>query len=200
MSPLSPEKSDTAKCEHCGKSESKTKLKKKPYCSTTCARAAKVSATNATTNGAATPPADVNGDEKKINVEAITIEQPAASPTSSTATTPSSSSAGKRPSSQTNGTGASEPKKPALELNGDDDEQESFLVKWTVKDVYDYMFKSSGYGEYAVDFESHEIDGQALLLLNENHLVQTMNIKLGPALKIMKKIEEIKNSAAPVEQ
>lgn len=85
-------------------------------------------------------------------------------------------------------------------MNGDDDEPVSFLVKWTVRDVRDFIHHKSGYQEYADDFESHEIDGQALLLLNENHLVQTMKIKLGPALKIMKKIEEIKNSTEPIEE
>uniref|UniRef100_A0A3B5MWS3 SAM domain-containing protein n=1 Tax=Xiphophorus couchianus TaxID=32473 RepID=A0A3B5MWS3_9TELE len=42
-------------------------------------------------------------------------------------------------------------------------------------------FRSS---ELATQFLSQEIDGQALLLLREDHLISTMNIKLGPALKI----------------
>lgn len=64
-------------------------------------------------------------------------------------------------------------------------------------EVCDYIRTYSGYGDYAEDFANHEIDGQALLLLNENHLVATMGIKLGPALKIIAKIEAIKNSAPP---
>ncbi|EDW25190.1 GL15368, partial [Drosophila persimilis] len=37
-----------------------------------------------------------------------------------------------------------------------------------------------------------EIDGQALLLLKENHLVNAMGMKLGPALKIVAKVESMK--------
>jgi len=68
-----------------------------------------------------------------------------------------------------------------------------------VEEVCDYIRNYSGYGDYADEFAMHEIDGQALLLLNENHLVATMGIKLGPALKIIAKIETIKNSAPPAE-
>lgn len=79
----------------------------------------------------------------------------------------------------------------------DTEDQESFLVGWSVDQVCNYIRKHSGYGDYAEEFSIHEIDGQALLLLNENHLVQTMNIKLGPALKIMSKIESIKINGPP---
>lgn len=191
-SPHSPEKSDAAKCEHCGKSEPKTKLKKKPYCSTACSKAAK-----SVTNGPSSQSIAVNGDDKKMKPEPITVEPPASSPISSSTSTPTSSS-GKRPNSH-NGNGP-EAKKAAVESNAEAEEQVSFLVKWTVDEVCDYIRNYSGYSDYAEDFMQHEIDGQALLLLNENHLVQTMNIKLGPALKIMSKIEAIKNSGGPMEQ
>lgn len=214
----SPEKSDTGRCEHCGKTEPKNRLKKKPYCSTQCAKAA-AKATPATTNGSTTPVNEINGDDKNGKAESLTVEPPAASPTSTTATvaatpsTPSSTSAttttptgSKRPNSQTNGLGSPEAKKQAVETsNGSVTaatpavEEESFLVKWTVDEVCDYIRNHSGYGDYAEEFMMHEIDGQALLLLNENHLVQTMNIKLGPALKIMSKIEAIKNNGPPTE-
>lgn len=188
------DKPDATKCEHCGKVE-KSKLKKKPYCSNACAKAAKLA-----TNG---PTTETNGDDKKIKSEpTLVVEPPAASPTSST-TTPTSSTPTslKRTHSQTNGIiQASEAKRQALEVTADAEEQVPYLVKWTVEEVCDYIRNHSGYGDYADEFMVHEIDGQALLLLNENHLVQTMGIKLGPALKIMSKIEAIKNSAAPVEQ
>lgn len=48
--------------------------------------------------------------------------------------------------------------------------------------------------EIAEEFRSQEIDGQALLLLKEDHLMATMNIKLGPALKIFAQINSLKDS------
>ena len=42
------------------------------------------------------------------------------------------------------------------------------------------------------EFRSQEIDGQALLLLTEEHLMSAMNIKLGPALKICAHINSLK--------
>ena len=48
--------------------------------------------------------------------------------------------------------------------------------------------------EIAEEFRSQEIDGQALLLLKEDHLMGTMNIKLGPALKIFAQISMLKDS------
>ncbi|KAG8130098.1 hypothetical protein E2320_016693, partial [Naja naja] len=48
--------------------------------------------------------------------------------------------------------------------------------------------------EIAEEFRSQEIDGQALLLLKEEHLMSAMNIKLGPALKICAKINILKET------
>jgi hypothetical protein len=45
---------------------------------------------------------------------------------------------------------------------------------------------------YADEFRSQEIDGQALMLLKEDHLMTTMSMKLGPALKICAKINSLK--------
>lgn len=50
----------------------------------------------------------------------------------------------------------------------------------------------SGCEELAAQFLSQEIDGQALLLLREEHLISTMNIKLGPALKICASINTLR--------
>ena len=46
---------------------------------------------------------------------------------------------------------------------------------------------------YAAEFKSQEIDGQALMLLKEDHLMSAMNIKLGPALKICARINSLKD-------
>ena len=40
-------------------------------------------------------------------------------------------------------------------------------------------------------FRSQEVDGSALSLIRDDHLVNTMQIKLGPALKIMSKFNEL---------
>uniref|UniRef100_A0A3P9HJB2 SAM domain-containing protein n=1 Tax=Oryzias latipes TaxID=8090 RepID=A0A3P9HJB2_ORYLA len=47
--------------------------------------------------------------------------------------------------------------------------------------------------DVAEAFRLQEIDGQALLLLTEDHLMSSMNIKLGPALKICAHINALKN-------
>ncbi|OXB60725.1 hypothetical protein ASZ78_006088 [Callipepla squamata] len=52
----------------------------------------------------------------------------------------------------------------------------------------------AGCQEIAEEFRAQEIDGQALLLLKEDHLMSTMNIKLGPALKIYARISMLKDS------
>ncbi|EMP39825.1 Polyhomeotic-like protein 3 [Chelonia mydas] len=48
--------------------------------------------------------------------------------------------------------------------------------------------------DIADEFRAQEIDGQALLLLKEDHLMNAMNIKLGPALKICARINSLKES------
>uniref|UniRef100_K7G465 Polyhomeotic homolog 2 n=1 Tax=Pelodiscus sinensis TaxID=13735 RepID=K7G465_PELSI len=52
----------------------------------------------------------------------------------------------------------------------------------------------AGCQEIAEEFRAQEIDGQALLLLKEDHLMSAMNIKLGPALKIYARISMLKDS------
>lgn len=50
--------------------------------------------------------------------------------------------------------------------------------------------------EYAEDFALQEIDGQALMLLKEDHLMSAMSMKLGPALKIVAKIDLMRDVKA----
>ena len=52
---------------------------------------------------------------------------------------------------------------------------------------------NKGCEELASQFLSQEIDGQALMLLREDHLISTMNIKLGPALKICASINSLRD-------
>lgn len=66
--------------------------------------------------------------------------------------------------------------------------------QWNVDHVYEFICSLPGCLEIAEEFRSQEIDGQALLLLQEDHLMGTMNIKLGPALKIFAQISMLKDS------
>ncbi|XP_029436367.1 polyhomeotic-like protein 1 [Rhinatrema bivittatum] len=66
--------------------------------------------------------------------------------------------------------------------------------RWSVEEVYEFIASLQGCQEIAEDFRSQEIDGQALLLLKEEHLMSAMNMKLGPALKICAKINILKET------
>ena len=59
-----------------------------------------------------------------------------------------------------------------------------------------YLFHYSsipGCHQYVDRFIFEEIDGQALMLLKEEHMIQTMGIKLGPALKIASRLRMLKS-------
>ncbi|XP_051012965.1 polyhomeotic-like protein 3 isoform X2 [Acomys russatus] len=64
---------------------------------------------------------------------------------------------------------------------------------WTVDDVWAFIHSLPGCQDVADEFRAQEIDGQALLLLKEDHLMSAMNIKLGPALKICARINSLKD-------
>ncbi|XP_041123732.1 polyhomeotic-like protein 1 [Polyodon spathula] len=63
---------------------------------------------------------------------------------------------------------------------------------WSVEEVCEFISSLQGCQEVATEFLAQEIDGQALLLLKEEHLMAAMNIKLGPALKICARINMLK--------
>ena len=64
-----------------------------------------------------------------------------------------------------------------------------------VQDVYDFVRHLEGCEEHADEFKSQEIDGYALMLLKEDHLMSAMKMRLGPALKICSKINALKREA-----
>ncbi|XP_070777995.1 polyhomeotic-like protein 1 [Enoplosus armatus] len=66
-------------------------------------------------------------------------------------------------------------------------------AQWSVEEVSQFISSLQGCEELASQFLSQEIDGQALLLLKEEHLMSTMNIKLGPALKICAHINNLRD-------
>ena len=61
-----------------------------------------------------------------------------------------------------------------------------------MNEVCDFIRNLPGCADYAEDFAIQEIDGQALMLLKEDHLMSAMSIKLGPALKIVAKIDSMR--------
>lgn len=68
------------------------------------------------------------------------------------------------------------------------------VSKWSVDDVCNYIASLPDAKYFVKDFRENEIDGSALLLLKEDHLIHTLNIKLGPALKLcfhIRKLREI---------
>lgn len=66
------------------------------------------------------------------------------------------------------------------------------MISWNTKEVYDYITNIFGCTDNAKSFRDEEIDGQALLLLKVEHMIHTMNLKLGPALKIASHLRLIK--------
>nr|XP_057939199.1 sterile alpha motif domain-containing protein 11 isoform X3 [Doryrhamphus excisus] len=58
------------------------------------------------------------------------------------------------------------------------------ISKWSVEDVFGFISSLAGCAEYAQVFQDQSIDGETLPLLTEEHLLATMGLKLGPALKI----------------
>ncbi|XP_026876681.2 LOW QUALITY PROTEIN: polyhomeotic-like protein 3 [Electrophorus electricus] len=71
---------------------------------------------------------------------------------------------------------------------------DSSPTQWSVEQVCSYISSLPGCQDMVMEFRSQEIDGQALLLLTEEHLMSVMNIKLGPALKICAYINSLKEA------
>uniref|UniRef100_A0A8C6TEK5 Sterile alpha motif domain containing 7 n=1 Tax=Neogobius melanostomus TaxID=47308 RepID=A0A8C6TEK5_9GOBI len=68
------------------------------------------------------------------------------------------------------------------------DEVSEDIRKWTVNDVYNFINGIPTCSEYAQTFKEHMIDGETLPLLSEEHLLDTLGLKLGPALKIRSQV------------
>ncbi|XP_029435090.1 sterile alpha motif domain-containing protein 11 [Rhinatrema bivittatum] len=71
-----------------------------------------------------------------------------------------------------------------LFLEGEENSALEDISKWTVDDVASFVGSLTGCAEYTQVFRDHAIDGETLPLLSEEHLLSTMGLKLGPALKI----------------
>ena len=65
-------------------------------------------------------------------------------------------------------------------------------AQWDIEEVCKFVSSVTGCSEYCDVFREQEIDGQALILLTEEHLSNKMGLKLGPALKLKSKIDELR--------
>ncbi|XP_051255345.1 sterile alpha motif domain-containing protein 7 [Dicentrarchus labrax] len=84
------------------------------------------------------------------------------------------------------GNGFLPPGPPNLFHNGEEVSED--IRKWTVNDVYNFINSIPTCSEYAQTFKDHMIDGETLPLLSEEHLLDTLGLKLGPALKIRSQV------------
>jgi polyhomeotic-like protein 1 len=159
-----PLPTDMVACEQCGKQEMRSKLKKKRFCSMACARSRKSTSTDGSPSTAVSNSNSISNGTTEEKIQVPSSPAP------------------------------SEKLKTDIE-NGDlPPIEEHIMMKWSVTQVCDFIKNLPGCSDYAEDFRLQEIDGQALLLLKENHLVSAMNMKLGPALKIVNKIESMRVS------
>ena len=58
------------------------------------------------------------------------------------------------------------------------------VLKWNAEKVAFFVKTLTGKDEYQDAFERDEIDGESFLLLTQSDIIKTLNIKLGPAVKI----------------
>ncbi|KAK3699696.1 hypothetical protein QZH41_014672 [Actinostola sp. cb2023] len=75
---------------------------------------------------------------------------------------------------------------PKLRLNMDEN-----IVHWDVDQVCEFISSLTGSPEVVSEFREQCIDGQSLILLKEDHLLNKLGIKLGPALKILAHIQKL---------
>ncbi|XP_023686325.2 sterile alpha motif domain-containing protein 11 isoform X1 [Paramormyrops kingsleyae] len=69
-----------------------------------------------------------------------------------------------------------------------DSEEVEDISKWSVEEVCSFVGSLGGCSEYTQVFRDQAIDGETLPLLTEEHLLNNMGLKLGPALKIRSQV------------
>lgn len=65
------------------------------------------------------------------------------------------------------------------------------VLEWTVDDVCQFVASLTGSAEIAHAFREEHIDGHSFVLMQEDHLLTRMSIRLGPALKIIAQIKKL---------
>ncbi|ODN04866.1 Polyhomeotic-like protein 2 [Orchesella cincta] len=172
---------EMGKCEMCGKVDLRSKFKKnKRFCSSQCAKGMKAQQQQQQNSQ---QPSSVqnttNNHYNNVNDSRKSKGKKWGESGESELTDETSSSVG-------------EPSLMSPSTEQVDEEPKVNPVKWNVSEVVDFVRSLPGCAEYADDFALQEIDGQALMLLKEDHLMSAMGMKLGPALKLCAKIELIK--------
>ncbi|XP_014675508.1 PREDICTED: probable tumor suppressor protein MN1 isoform X2 [Priapulus caudatus] len=72
--------------------------------------------------------------------------------------------------------------------------ERSHMAAWSVDDVYEFVRSIDLCAEYADTFRQNSVDGATLPLLTEDHLMASMSMKLGPALKLRATISKLQNN------
>ncbi|KAL4604972.1 polyhomeotic-like protein 2 isoform X2 [Arapaima gigas] len=197
----------TLTCELCGLVDFAYKFKRsKRFCSTLCAKRYNVGCTkrmglfhpnkNKPEKHKKRRPRSSNGQSGEDRKQVVPAAPQASAVGSMTPCVP----ARRRRGGSSPGSDASsyeEPPSPLSAARGRTQEQHflpSDPTQWSVQEVFSFICSLPGCQEIAEEFRSQEIDGQALLLLKEDHLMSTMNIKLGPALKLYAHISLLKDS------
>ena len=70
----------------------------------------------------------------------------------------------------------------------------SHVAAWNVQNVVEFVRSLPGCQQNSQAFADEQIDGTALLLLNQADMLKIMNMKLGPVLKIFSVIQAIKKA------
>lgn len=63
---------------------------------------------------------------------------------------------------------------------------------WDTDEVAEFLCLK-GFDEYAKLFQDNDIDGPSLFLLNEKHLLEQFEMKLGPALRLVDTIARLRH-------
>ncbi|KAM4737807.1 polyhomeotic-like protein 2 isoform 1-T2 [Anableps anableps] len=193
-------------CELCGKVDFAYIFKRsKRFCSTVCAKRYNVGCTkrmglfpNRRTSLENLKKRTLNGNYKNSSLESKKKSAPSAGHTVHPAQGESSQCSDLSGYNRVPSPPPAAPRVPAVQATDLPLLPHSFVPsdpgQWNIQDVYEFISSLPGCLEIAEEFRSQEIDGQALLLLKEDHLMGTMNIKLGPALKIFAQISMLKDS------
>lgn len=65
------------------------------------------------------------------------------------------------------------------------------VLEWSVDDVCHFVSSLTGSSDIAHAFREEHIDGHSFVLMQEDHLLNRMSIRLGPALKITAQIKKL---------
>jgi len=65
------------------------------------------------------------------------------------------------------------------------------VLEWSVDDVCHFVSALTGSPDIAHAFKEEHIDGHSFVLMQEDHLLTRMSIRLGPALKILAQIKKL---------